>query len=232
MAYIQVTEDGPKSALIKHFTSEELEKFINAAQAKPGDIIFFGAGEFQTVCNALGQVRLACADKFKLRDSNILAYLWVTDFPLFEIDSEGQLAAAHHPFTAPRDDQFEVLKTNPEKTIAKAYDIILNGHEIGGGSIRIHDQELQSMIFELLKISPEEQEKRFGHLLEAFEYGAPPHGGIAFGFDRVLMVLHDEPNIREVIAFPKDSKGKDLMLKAPSPVPHENIEELGLAIKT
>lgn len=232
LAYIQIAEEGPKSSLVKHFTAEELQALITATSAQKGDILFFGAGEFLPVCNALGQVRLACGDRFELRNKDVLAYLWVTDFPLFEKDPvSGALSAAHHPFTSPRDDQHQTLESDPARTIAKAYDIILNGYEIGGGSIRIHDQKLQQKIFDLLKISAAEAQKRFGHLLEAFEYGAPPHGGLALGLERILMIFRDEPNIREVMAFPKDSRAKDLMLGAPSPVPAETIDELGLAIK-
>ncbi len=232
LAYIQIVADGPKSSLVKFFTPEELEAFIAKTGAKAGDILFFGAGSFETACTALGQVRLACADRFKLRDNNVLAYLWVYNFPLFEKDPvSGALSAAHHPFTAPLDDQIGQLDAAPEKTIAKAYDIVLNGYEIGGGSIRIHDRKLQRKIFDLLKISEEDAQNRFGHLLEAFEYGAPPHGGLALGLERVIMIYLDEPNIREVMAFPKDSKAKDLMLGAPSPMPAETIEELSLEIK-
>lgn len=232
LAYIQIAEEGPKSTLVKFFTPEEIQSFVERTGAKTGDILFFGADTFEIACNSLGQVRLACADRFKLRDKNKLAYLWVYDFPLFEKDAiSGYLASAHHPFTAPKDDQLEVLEKNPGATIAKAYDIVLNGYEIGGGSIRIHDQKLQRKIFQLLNITEEDAEKRFGHLLEAFEYGVPPHGGIALGLERLMMIFQDEPNIREVMAFPKDSKAKDLMLGAPSPMPKETIEELSLEIK-
>jgi aspartyl-tRNA synthetase len=232
LAYIQIAPEGPKSSLVKHFTPEQIQGFIDRSGAKAGDILFFGAGSFDTVCASLGQVRLACGDRFKLRDNNILAYLWVYDFPLFEQDPvSGALASAHHPFTAPQDGQMETLDSAPHKTIAKAYDIVLNGYEIGGGSVRIHERKLQRKIFELLKISEEDAQKRFGHMLEAFEYGAPPHAGLALGLERMLMIYCDEPNIREVMAFPKDSKAKDLMLGAPSPMPTETVEELSLEIK-
>jgi aspartyl-tRNA synthetase len=232
LAYIQISAEGPKSSLVKFFTPEELDSFIQHTGAKAGDILFFGAGSFETACAALGQVRLACADRFKLRDNNVLAYLWVYNFPLFEKDPvSGTLASAHHPFTAPLDEEIAKLDQSPDKTIAKAYDIVLNGYEVGGGSIRIHDRKLQRKIFELLKISEEDAQNRFGHLLEAFEYGAPPHGGLALGLERLIMIYLDEPNIREVMAFPKDSKAKDLMLGAPSPMPAETIEELSLEIK-
>lgn len=232
LAYIQVDKDGPKSALVKHFTPEELNAFISAVDAKAGDILFFGADRFDVVCAALGQVRLACADRFKLRDKDKLAYLWVYDFPMFEVDPvSGSLASAHHPFTCPKDDQLDILESEPRKALAKCYDIVLNGYEIGGGSIRIHDQVLQRRIFNLLKISEKDTQERFGHLLEAFEYGAPPHGGLALGLERFIMILQDEPNIREVMAFPKDSKAKDLMLGAPSMMPKETLDELSLEIK-
>ncbi len=233
LAYIQLAEDGPKSALVKHFTAEEIQSFVTRASAKIGDILFFAADTFEIACNSLGQVRLACGNRFNLRPADKLAYLWVENFPLFEKDPvSGQLAAAHHPFTSPLDSELNTLHSDtPEKTIAKAYDIVLNGYEIGGGSIRIHDQQLQKKIFELLNITDADAEKRFGHILEAFEYGAPPHGGLALGLERIIMIFQDEPNIREVMAFPKDSKAKDLMLGAPSSMPTETIEELNLEIK-
>ena len=159
-------------------------------------------------------------------DPNELAFCWVVDFPLFEkSESEGRLVASHHPFTAPRDEHRELLKTAPEKVIAKAYDIVLNGFEIGGGSIRIHDRETQNRVFEILGVAAEDIEKRFGHMLEAFEFGAPPHGGIAPGIDRIVMLLAGEPNIREVIAFPKTGDARDPMMGAPSELPEPQLQE-------
>lgn len=159
-------------------------------------------------------------------DPNELAFCWVVDFPLFEkSESEGRLVSAHHPFTAPRDDQKELLATSPEKVIAKAYDIVLNGYEIGGGSIRIHDRETQNKIFQILGLADDEIVERFGHMLEAFEYGAPPHGGIAPGIDRIVMLLAGEPNIREVITFPKTGDARDPMMGAPSPLPEVQLQE-------
>ena len=159
-------------------------------------------------------------------DPNELAFCWVVDFPLFEkSESEGRLVSAHHPFTAPRDDQKELLATSPEKVIAKAYDIVLNGYEIGGGSIRIHDRETQNKIFQILGLADDEIVERFGHMLEAFEYGAPPHGGIAPGIDRIVMLLAGEPNIREVITFPKTGDARDPMMGAPSPLPEPQLAE-------
>ena len=228
LAYIQMEKEGPKSPIAKFFQPEELEKLIEAAGAKTGDIIFFSADEkFEVVCNSLGYVRLACGDRFKLRDPNVLALLWIVDFPLFEYsEEENRLVSAHHPFTSPKDDQVEKLDSDPKNVLAKAYDIAMNGSEIGGGSIRIHSPVVQEKIFKVLGISDSEIERRFGHILEAFSYGAPPHGGIAWGLDRILMLLRDEPNIREVIAFPKDSKAKDLLTGAPSALPDETLKEM------
>ncbi|MFT7184400.1 MAG: aspartyl-tRNA synthetase [Oceanicoccus sp.] len=227
LAYIKMTEDGPAAPILKFFTDEQVQNLIDRVGAKTGDIVFFGADEFDVACNALGNVRLACADRYKLRDPNVLACCWVTDFPLFEYsEEEGRLVSAHHPFTAPKDEHLELLESDPKKVLAKAYDIAMNGSEIGGGSIRIHSPEIQTRIFKALGLSDENIERRFGHIIEAFSYGAPPHGGIAWGLDRILMLLRDEPNIREVIAFPKDSKAKDLMTGAPSELPEESIAEM------
>jgi len=164
-------------------------------------------------------------------DPNVFAYLWVNEFPMFEFEKEtGQLAAMHHPFTRPLDEDMDLLDTEPVKARAVAYDIILNGSEIGGGSMRIHEQKLQQKIFDILRISPADAERRFGHMLEAFSYGAPPHGGIAWGLDRLIMIFAGEPNIREVIAFPKDQKAKDLALGAPSEVAERDIKEANIQI--
>lgn len=232
LAYIVMEAEGPKSPIAKFFKEEELAALIAAAQAKTGDIVFFSASDsFEVACNSLGYVRLACGDRFNLRDPNKLALLWVVDFPLFEYSEEDKrLASAHHPFTAPKDADIEKLDTDPKNVLAKAYDVAMNGSEIGGGSIRIHSPVTQEKIFKVLGISDIEIGRRFGHLLEAFEYGAPPHGGIAWGLDRIVMLLRDEPNIREVIAFPKDSKAKDLMTGAPSPLPEESVREMHVKV--
>jgi aspartyl-tRNA synthetase len=162
-------------------------------------------------------------------DPNLFAFCWVIDFPMFEVDDEtGAVGAVHHPFTAPKNEAD--LDKNPELSIAKAYDIVLNGSDVGCGCIRIHDRKVQARIFEILGISDEDAEHRFGHMLEAFQFGAPPHGGIAWGLDRLVMIIANEPNIREVIAFPKDSKAKDLMLGAPSEMPQAQLEELSVKI--
>lgn len=231
LAYIQMAEEGPKSPFLKFMKEDELKAVYAKTGAKTGDIIFFGADEFLTVCEALGHVRLACGEKFGLRDKDKFAFVWIYEFPLFEWSKEDQrLNSAHHPFTSPMNEDFELLDRNPEKVRAKAYDLALNGVEVGGGSIRIHDPELQSKIFDILKITKEDAQRRFGHLLHAFEFGAPPHGGIAWGLDRLVMIFQDEQNIREVMAFPKDQKAKDLMLNAPSEMPDEQVAEMHVRI--
>ena len=229
LAYFVYKENEIKSPITKFLSEKEVADITKKTGAKAGDIVFFGADEFVTACEALGQVRLAGGEKLGLIDQNLLAYLWVNDFPMFEKDSEtGGLAAVHHPFTRPSQND-EDLK-NPEEAVAIAYDIVLNGVEIGGGSIRIHEHALQQKIFDILRITPEAAELRFGHMLEAFSYGAPPHGGIAWGLDRLIMIFAGEPNIREVIAFPKDQKAKDLTLGAPSIMPEKDVKEANVKI--
>ncbi len=232
LAYFVYQEDGTiKSPIAKFMKEEEVQAITEKTGAKAGDIVFFGADDYVTACEALGQVRLACGDRFKLRDPNVFAYLWVNEFPMFEKDKEsGHIAAMHHPFTRPMAEDIELLETEPEKARSMGYDIVLNGNEIGGGSIRIHEHSLQQKIFKLLGISDEDAEIRFGHMLEAFKYGAPPHGGIAWGLDRLVMLFAGEPNIREVIAFPKDQKAKDLTLGAPSVMPEKDINEANVKI--
>ncbi len=229
LAYFVYKEGEIKSPITKFMKEEEIQAITEKTGAKTGDIVFFGADQFNTACEALGQVRLACGNKLGLIDHNLLAYLWVNDFPMFEKDKEsGQLAAMHHPFTRPSDKDKDL--ESPEEAVAIAYDIVLNGNEIGGGSIRIHEHALQQKIFDILNITPEDAEIRFGHMLEAFSYGAPPHGGIAWGLDRLVMIFAGEPNIREVIAFPKDQKAKDLTLGAPSVMPEKDVAEANVKI--
>jgi aspartyl-tRNA synthetase len=229
LAYFVYEKGGIKSPITKFMSEEEVKGVTEATGAKEGDIVFFGADSFNTACEALGQVRLACADRFGLRDPKVFAFCWVNEFPMFEKDAEtGGLAAVHHPFTRPSDADKDLKE--PEKAVAVAYDVILNGNEIGGGSIRIHEHALQQKIFDILKITPEDAEIRFGHMLEAFRYGAPPHGGIAWGLDRLVMIFAGEPNIREVIAFPKDQKAKDLTLGAPSVMPEKDVKEANVQI--
>ncbi|MEK7673308.1 MAG: aspartate--tRNA ligase [Patescibacteria group bacterium] len=237
LAYITLDAGEMKSPILKFLKKEEIDALVETTGAKDGDIVFFAADTFKTACESLGHVRLACGAKMNLIDPELFAFCWVIDFPMFESDENGahagggsarKLAAVHHPFTAPK--VAEELKTKPAEALAKAYDIVLNGSEVGGGSIRIHDSDTQKAIFDILSISDEDAQRRFGHLLEAFQYGAPPHGGIAWGLDRLIMIFAGEPNIREVIAFPKDSKAKDLMLGAPSEMPQEQLDELEIKI--
>ncbi len=232
LAYMQFTETEVKSPILKFINESDVNVIKEKTGAKTGDIVFFAADKFATVCAVMGQIRLVCGDKAGLRDPEVFAFCWVTDWPLLSWNEEEQkLNAEHHPFTAPFDEDVILLDTKPESVRAKAYDLVLNGSEIAGGSIRIHNRDLQSKIFDILQISKDDAERRFGHLLKAFEYGAPPHGGIAWGLDRVIMIFRNEPNIREVIAFPKDQKARDLLLNSPSQLPDQQIAEAHIAIK-
>lgn len=230
LAYILLKEDGPQSPLLKFFKDGYLDSLIAKTGAKTGDAIFFGADTFRIVCASLGKIRQEAARRFSLIDESVHAMLWVTDFPLCEEDEDGGITFSHHPFTRPKKDEWELRHTEPYKVHATCYDLVLDGYELGSGSIRIHDPKLQQEVFDLLGISKEDQQKRFGHLLNAFEYGAPPHGGFAYGIDRVVMILAGEPNIREVTPFPKDQKAKDLMLGAPAAMPAKQIAELGIRL--
>lgn len=231
LAYIQMKEEGPQSPILKFLNESDMSLITEKTGAKTGDIVFFAADKHKIACDALGHVRLECGQKMNLISADEFAYCWVTHFPMLEWSEEEQkLAASHHPFTAPLEEDIAKLDSEPESVRARAYDLVLNGSEIGGGSIRIHDPVLQSKIFDVLGISKEEADSRFGHLLNAFQYGAPPHGGIAWGLDRVIMLFRDEPNIREVIAFPKDQKAKDLMLNAPSIMPEAQVAEAHVRI--
>lgn len=226
LAWIKVT-DGFEGVPVEKLGPDVTKKIADAIGAQKDDILLFAADTFEIACTSLGAVRTEIARRQNLADPGIFAFLWVTDFPMFERDPEsGNLAAMHHPFTRPKNEDRHLLDTDPTKARAEAYDIVLNGSEIGGGSIRIHERDLQAKIFEILNITAEDAEQRFGHLLRAFRYGAPPHGGIAWGIDRLVMMFCNEPNIREVIAFPKDQKAKDLMLGAPSPMPEKQLKEL------
>jgi len=232
LAYIiHDKKEGLRSPILKFFKDEEIQDIKERTGSEPGDIIFFGADSFKVVCDTLGAVRLKMADRLGLRDSNVLAWAWIVDFPMFEKDEEtGGISYMHHPFTMPNSEDMDLLDSKPEKARAIAYDIVLNGYEIGGGSIRIHDRDIQHKVFEILGLEDKEIEERFGHMLEAFDYGAPPHGGIAWGIDRLIMIFADEPNIREVIAFPKTQSGHDIMLGAPSEVAEDKLQELGIKI--
>ena len=227
----KVTADGLSSSLAKHFTPEQLDAIRAKSGAKPGDLILMVADALPVACDSLGRLRLHIGEACGLIDKSRYNFLWVVDFPLLEWDKEEKRwGAMHHPFTAPLDEDLALLETDPGRTRAKAYDMVLNGSEIGGGSIRIHRQDVQSKMFRLLNIGPEDAKMKFGFLLEALEFGAPPHGGIAFGLDRLAMIVSGAKSLRDVIAFPKTQKATCLMTDAPSPVDTKQLRELHIRV--
>jgi aspartyl-tRNA synthetase len=229
LAFIKVENGEWKSPIVKFFSDEEKSALTSRLQIEEGDLILFGVDTWETACTVLGRIRLKVAELLDLvRDSKELRFLWVTDFPLLVFDpAEQKWNAMHHPFTRPKSEDVGLLEEGDlAKVRAEAYDVVLNGVEIGGGSIRIHEQDLQAKLFQVLGINPEQQQRLFGHLLKAFTYGAPPHGGIALGVDRLVMLIAGTSNIRDVIAFPKNSRGQDLMMESPSPVPDKQLREL------
>lgn len=232
LVYARVNEDGSvKSSVDKFFTPEQLTAIAAAFHAKPGDLLLIMAGGTDKVRKQLNELRLEVASQLGFRNKETFAPLWVVDFPLLEWDEEsGRYHAMHHPFTSPKPEDIPLLDTNPGEVRANAYDFVLNGVEVGGGSIRIHDRDLQSLMFKHLGFSPEEAKKQFGFLMEAFTYGAPPHGGLAFGFDRLVSLLAGLDTIRDVIAFPKNNSGRDVMIDAPSTIHQEQLDELSLNI--
>ncbi len=233
LVYVKYNTDGTiKSSVDKFFGEDELKKWAEAYGANPGDLILILAGAKAKTQNALCELRLEMGARLGLRDKNKFAPLWVVDFPLLEWDDEsGRYHAMHHPFTSPKKEDFALLETDPGKVRANAYDLVINGVEIGGGSIRIHDDELQHKMFQLLGFSEEEAESQFGFLMNAFKYGAPPHGGVAFGFDRLVSLFAGLDSIRDVIAFPKNNSGRDVMNDAPAPIAPSQLEELNIALK-
>jgi aspartyl-tRNA synthetase len=231
LAYIKVNPDGLQSPIVKFLPADVLAAIVERTGAKPGDVIFFGADKASVVNAALGALRVKIA-----QDKNLVEKgwrpLWVLDFPMFEWDEEGKRwSAMHHPFTAPRDGHEDLLFTDPGRALAKGYDMVLNGWEIGGGSIRIHRAEVQAKVFQALGISEEEARAKFGFLLDNLQYGAPPHGGIAFGLDRLVALMAGEQSIRDVIAFPKTQRAQDLLVGAPSPVDEKQLRELGIRLR-
>jgi len=234
LVYCRYQADGTlKSSVDKFYSEEHLKAWATAFDAKPGDLILVMAGPAEKTRKQLNELRLEMGNQLGLRDKNTFAPLWVLDFPLLEWDEEsGRYHAMHHPFTSPKPEDIALLDSQPGDVRANAYDMVVNGTEIGGGSIRIHDRALQSIMFKHLGFSPEEAQKQFGFLLEAFEYGAPPHGGIAFGFDRLVSIFAGLDSIRDVIAFPKNNSGRDVMIDSPSTISEEQLKELSIKTTT
>ena len=231
--WVRVNEDGSfKSSADKFYSQEDLAAFAERMNAQKGDLMIIMAGKANDTRKQLSALRMELAERLELRKPDEFAPLWVVDFPLLEWDEEtNRWHAMHHPFTSPKPEDISKLKTNPGEVRANAYDMVLNGNEIGGGSIRIHDKELQSQMFELLGFTPEQAEEQFGFLMNAFQYGAPPHGGLAFGFDRLVAILDGSETIRDYIAFPKNNSGRDVMIDAPSPIDPSQLDELEISLK-
>ena len=233
LVYVRCNDNGSfKSSVDKFYDQKDLSSWANKTGAKKGDLILILSGNTNEVRSQMSALRLELAENLNLRNPNEFAPLWVTDFPLLEWDEESnKFHAMHHPFTSPKLDQLDLLKKNPKEVKANAYDLVLNGNEIGGGSIRIHDKNIQSLMFKHLGFSKDEAKEQFGFLMDAFEYGAPPHGGIALGLDRLVAILHGEESIRDYIAFPKNNSGKDVMIDAPSKLDDLQLSELFLKLK-
>ena len=234
LVYVRCNEDGSyKSSVDKFYDQEDLSNWAKKTNASKGDLIIVLSGEVTKVRAQLSALRLELAQNLNLRNPNEFAPLWITDFPLLEWDDESQkYHAMHHPFTSPKLDEIELLESSPGQVKANAYDLVLNGNEIGGGSIRIHDKEIQALMFKHLGFSEIEAKEQFGFLMNAFEYGAPPHGGIALGLDRLVAILHGEESIKDYIAFPKNNSGKDVMIDAPSKLDETQLKELSLRLNS
>ena len=232
LAYVAIQEDGSyKSSFAKFMTEEQMAALLSAMDGKPGDLLLFAADKNKVVWDVLGNLRLEIARQLDLLKKDDYKFLWVTEFPLLEYSEEqGRFVAMHHPFTMPMDEDWHLIDSNPGAVRAKAYDIVLNGTEIGGGSVRIHQSDIQSKMFEVLGFTPEKAQEQFGFLLEAFKYGVPPHAGLAYGLDRVVMLMGGCDSIREVIAFPKVKDASCLMTEAPTPVDPKQLEELGIEV--
>jgi aspartyl-tRNA synthetase len=233
LIYVRCNEDGTfKSSVDKFFDGEALAAWGERCETKPGDLILVLSGELNSTRKQLNELRLLMGGRLGLRNPEVFAPLWVMDFPLLEFnEEEGRYFAMHHPFTSPKPDQIHLLETDPGAVNANAYDFVLNGVEIGGGSIRIHDRNVQARMFDLLGFTKEEAQAQFGFLLNAFEYGAPPHGGLAFGFDRLCSLFGGSEGIRDFIAFPKNNSGRDVMIDAPSTISDDQLNELSIVVK-
>lgn len=233
MVYLRYNNDGTfKSSVDKFYSEDDLRGWAEEMGAEKGDLILLLSGDRSATLNALGELRLEMGERLKLRDPDTFAPLWVVDFPLLEWDEDsGRYFAMHHPFTSPRPEDMELMTSDPGRVRANAYDLVINGVEIGGGSIRIHDEDVQRLMFKTLGFTDEEAQSQFGFLLKAFRYGAPPHGGVAFGFDRWVALLAGSNTIRDFIAFPKNNSARDIMIDTPSLISAEQLDELGLIIK-
>ena len=231
LAWLKVDAEGLKGPIAKFFEGESGEKLADRLQAEAGDLLLFVADKKSVVADSLGALRLKLGKELELIDESKFAFLWVVDWPLFEYDeADGRYYAAHHPFTMPFVEDIELMDSNPAEVRAQAYDMVLNGLEVGGGSLRIYERHIQEKMFSILGFSKEEANAQFGFLMEAFEYGTPPRGGVALGLDRLVMILAGRTNMRETIAFPKTASASDLLTKAPSPVSEEQLKDLSLAI--
>jgi aspartyl-tRNA synthetase len=233
LVYVKCNQDGSfKSSVDKFYTQDNLKEWAEKTGAEAGDLILVMSGEKLQTLDALGELRLEMGKQLGLRDKNTFKPLWVVDFPLLEWNEESKrYHAMHHPFTSPKPEDIELMDTDPGKVRANAYDLVINGVEIGGGSVRIYNSDLQAKMFSLLGFTKEEAEAQFGFLMNAFKYGAPPHAGIAFGFDRLVSLFAGLDTIRDVIAFPKNNAGRDVMIDSPSPVAKQQLDELGLLLK-
>ncbi len=234
LVYVKCNTDGTfKSSVDKFYSQEDLKQWAEKFGAKAGDLLLVLSGDANPTRKALSELRLHMGNELGLRDKNTFKPLWIVDFPLLEWDEETQrYHAMHHPFTAPKEEDIELFEKDPGAVRANAYDLVINGVEAGGGSIRIHERELQNKMFTLLGFSQEEAQKQFGFLMDAFEYGAPPHGGIAFGLDRLCAIFGGSDSIRDYMAFPKNNAGKDVMIDTPSTISQEQLDELGIAVKS
>ncbi len=233
LVYVKCNEDGSfKSSVDKFYSQEDLKEWADKAKAKPGDLLLVLSGDLNATRKQMNELRLHMGNELGLRNPNVFKPLWVMDFPLLEWDEDSErYHAMHHPFTSPKPEDMHLIASEPGKVRANAYDLAMNGVELGGGSIRIHDRDLQSRMFDLLGFSKEEAEAQFGFLMSAFEYGAPPHGGLAFGLDRLVATMGGSESIRDYIAFPKNNSGRDVMIDAPSPLDQEQLDELGINLK-